>query len=200
MVYDDFIANFTADAWDPKEWVDLFADAGATYFVQVSKHHEGLALFELPANVSKRTTVELGPKRNLIKELFDASEQYQPQLHRSTYFSLPEWFHPDYRSLGFGDWPGGLALNPFTNETEPYTGYVPVEDYVNDLIVPEMQALADLGVEIMWCDIGGPNNTAEWAAKWFNDAADQNRQVVMNARCGLPGTHDKIRVTIEAYR
>ena len=26
-VYDDFIQNFTASAWDPKEWVDLFADA-----------------------------------------------------------------------------------------------------------------------------------------------------------------------------
>lgn len=28
VVYDDFIANFTADAFDAKEWVDLFADAG----------------------------------------------------------------------------------------------------------------------------------------------------------------------------
>lgn len=31
FVYDDFIQNFTVDAWDPKEWVDLFADAGAHY-------------------------------------------------------------------------------------------------------------------------------------------------------------------------
>lgn len=28
-VYDDFIQNFTASVFDPKEWVDLFADAGA---------------------------------------------------------------------------------------------------------------------------------------------------------------------------
>lgn len=32
--------------------------------------------------------------------------------------------------------------------------------------------------------------TAEWASAWFNTAAEQNRQVVMNARCGLPGDFD----------
>jgi alpha-L-fucosidase len=67
LVYDDFIRNFTASAWDPKEWVDLFADAGANYFVQVSKHHDGYALFDLPENVTKRTSVALIPHRNLVK-------------------------------------------------------------------------------------------------------------------------------------
>ena len=67
VVCDDFIQNFTASAWDPKEWVDLFADAGANYFVQVSKHHEGYALFDLPENVTKRTSVALMPHRNLVQ-------------------------------------------------------------------------------------------------------------------------------------
>lgn len=67
VVYDDFIQNFTADAWDPKEWVDLFADAGANYFVQVSKHHDGYAVFDLPENVTKRTSVARFPHRNLLQ-------------------------------------------------------------------------------------------------------------------------------------
>jgi alpha-L-fucosidase len=46
-VYDDFIQNFTASEFDPKEWVDLFADAGANYFVQVSKHHDGKSFTEV---------------------------------------------------------------------------------------------------------------------------------------------------------
>ena len=53
-----------------------------------------------------------------------------------------------------------------------------------------MNTLAEMGTEIMWCDIGGPNRTIEFASQWFNRAADQNRQVVMNARCGLPGDFD----------
>jgi alpha-L-fucosidase len=84
----------------------------------------------------------------------------------------------------------GNATNPFTNETLPYTGYVPLADYITDKIVPEMNTLAHMGTEIMWCDIGGPNRTTEFAAAWFNRAAQENRQVVMNARCGLPGDFD----------
>ena len=190
VVYDDFIQNFTASAFDPKEWVYLFADAGANYFVQVSKHHDGYAIFDLPANVSKRTSVAQYPHRNLLQELLDASDKYQPHLHKATYYSLPEWFHPDYRKYGFASWPGGNATNPFTNVTLPYTGYVPVADYVTDVIVPEMETLADMGVEIMWCDIGGPNRTAEFAASWYNALAAQNKQALMNARCGLPGDFD----------
>lgn len=104
VVYDDFIQNFTASVFDPKEWVDLFADAGAQYFVQVSKHHDGYAIFDLPSNVSNRTSVALTPHRNLLKEIFDAADQYQPHLHKGTYYSLPEWFHPDYKKYGFGSW------------------------------------------------------------------------------------------------
>ncbi|KAF1965624.1 glycoside hydrolase [Bimuria novae-zelandiae CBS 107.79] len=190
VVYDDFIQNFSASAYKPKDWVDLFADAGANYFVQVSKHHDGYAIFDLPANVSKRTSVALNPHRNLLQELFDAAEKYQPQLHKATYYSLPEWFHPDYRKYGFSHWPGGNATNPFTSVSLAYTGYVPVGDYVSDVIVPQMQTLADMGVEIMWCDIGGPNKTAEFAASWYNRLAAQNKQALMNARCGLPGDFD----------
>lgn len=149
VVYDDFIANFSASKFDPKAWVDLFADAGANYFVQVSKHHDGFAIFDIPETSSKRSSVAMTLHRNLLKELFDAAEQYQPHLHKATYFSLPEWFHPDYQKYGFGSWPGGNATNPFTNETLPYSGYVSVEDYITDVMVPEMQALADMGTEIM---------------------------------------------------
>lgn len=144
------MANFSAEAYSAKDWVDLFDAAGAKYFVQVAKHHDGFALFDVPANVTKRTSVALRPHRNFIEELFTAAEKYQPRLHRATYYSLPEWFHPDYRPYGFGRWPGGNATNPFTNQTLPYTGYVPVNDYLGDFVLPQMQALASLGTEIMW--------------------------------------------------
>ncbi|KAI5245920.1 glycoside hydrolase [Aureobasidium subglaciale] len=186
-VYDDFIQNFTTEHYNPKEWVDLFADAGAQYFVQVSKHHEGYALFDIPANITMRTSVAQVPHKNLLQMLFDAAEQYQPHLHKATYFSLPEWFHPDYKKYGFGEadgagWPGGNATNPYTNETLAYTGYVPVNDFVSDLILPEMQILAQMGTEIMWA--------TEFSAEYFNNMAAQGKQVLINNRCGLPGDFD----------
>ena len=189
-VYDDFINNFTADFYDPKDWVDLFADAGAQYFVITSKHHDGYALFDMPKNVTRRTSVALTPHRNLLQELFDAAGHHQPHLHWATYFSLPEWFHPDYEPLGFGSWPGGNASNPYTGKKLPYTGYVPVNDFVRQVIGPEMQRIAEMGTEIMWCDIGGPNMTAEFAAWYFNAKASQGKQVLTNNRCGTPGDFD----------
>ena len=53
-----------------------------------------------------------------------------------------------------------------------------------------MQTLADMGTEIMWCDIGGPNMTTEFAMQYFNDAAARGKQVLLNNRCGLPGDFD----------
>lgn len=193
VVYDDFIANFTASAFSARDWVDLFAASGARYFVQVSKHHDGYAIFDIPAEITERTSVALAPHRDFVGELFAAAREHQPHLHRAVYFSLPEWFHPDYAPLGFGSWPGGNATNPFTNATLPYAGYVPVADFVADLVVPEMEILAHdarYGTDIMWCDIGGPNDTARFAADWFNAAAAAGRQVSLNARCGLPGDFD----------
>jgi alpha-L-fucosidase len=57
-------------------------------------------------------------------------------------------------------------------------------------VLPQMQTLASMGTEIMWCDIGGPNLTAEFASSWYNTVAEQGRQVVMDNRCGLPGDFD----------
>jgi hypothetical protein len=80
VTYDDFFANWTASAWNPDDWTDLFADSGAKYFVLVTKHHDGVVLFD--TNSTDRTSVKLGPKRNFLKELFESAKNRHPELHR----------------------------------------------------------------------------------------------------------------------
>lgn len=84
----------------------------------------------------------------------------------------------------------GNATNPYTNQKLPYTGYVETSDYLTDTLLPSMLTLASMDTEIMWCDIGGPNMTLEFASAWFNNVSLSNRQVTMNSRCGLPGDFD----------
>ncbi|KAI1498455.1 glycoside hydrolase family 29 protein [Biscogniauxia marginata] len=199
--YDDTFPDFTASAFDPKAWVDLFADAGAKYFVITSKHHDGFALFDAGAT-SNRTALHYGPRRDLLRELFDAAALHQPSLRRGTYFSLPEWYNPSFGPYGFdqfpvasvpatNSWPGVLATNPYTGAEEPYTGHVEVGDFLEDLMLPQMETLArDYDTDIMWCDIGGPNATAPFAARWWNEARAQGRQVAVNSRCGLAQAAD----------
>ncbi|KAJ0319610.1 hypothetical protein Brms1b_003768 [Colletotrichum noveboracense] len=196
--YDDTFPEFNASNFDAKEWVDLFADAGAKYFVITTKHHDGFAIFDA-GETSNRSSIHYGPKRDLLKELFDAAETYQPSLKRGTYFSLPEWFNPDFGPYGFVQfptpsavsWPGVLASNPYTGEKEPYTGHVPVGDFIADLMVPQMETLAyDYGTDIMWCDCGAANGTAGFAAEWWNKARAEGRQVAINSRCGIAEAAD----------
>ncbi|KAH8895471.1 putative alpha-L-fucosidase [Thozetella sp. PMI_491] len=197
--YDDFFVNYTASAFDPKAWVDLFADAGARYFVFTTKHHDGFANFNTGVTTN-RSALNYGPKRDILGELFEAAAQYQPQLRRGTYFSLPEWFNPDWGRYGFTQYdrvtstshPGIIARNPFTGLEEPYTGRIPVNDFIEDIMVPQMDILAyDYQTDIMWCDAGASNGTDKFAARWFNWARNtQNRQVVINDRCGSPWAAD----------
>ncbi|KDR85835.1 hypothetical protein GALMADRAFT_218912 [Galerina marginata CBS 339.88] len=192
VVYDDFIPMFTAKNFNPSDWVNLFDEAGAKYFVQVTKHHDGFAIFDT-GNTTNRSSVKLGPKRDLLNELFTVAKNEKPNLRRGTYYSLPEWYNPDYKKYGFSEWPGGLATNAFnaSKGLEPYTGHVNITDYLTDLQLPHQLTLMNkYDTEIMWCDIGGPNMFPQMASTFFNQAFSQNRQVVVNNRCGASGDFD----------
>ena len=67
FLYDDFMENFTAENFKPKDWVDLIADAGAKYMVPVTKHHDGYALFDMPETISKRNSVKQSPHRDFLR-------------------------------------------------------------------------------------------------------------------------------------
>ncbi|MEU9480261.1 alpha-L-fucosidase [Streptomyces sp. NPDC048191] len=180
FAYDDFIPRFTAERFDPRAWVELFRDAGAQYHVLTSKHHEGFALWD--TKVSDRNAARHGPKRDLVKELFEASRRYAPGLHRGLYFSMPEWFNPD------NPWMGHAPRNPYTLEPVPYTGYAAGKDYVRDYQAPQMlELIHGYDPEIIWCDIGGANDSLHVLAEYFNHAKNRARpvDVTVNDRSGI---------------
>ncbi len=179
--YDDFIPRFTAANFDPRSWVELFAEAGAEYYVLTSKHHEGFALWD--SKVSGRNAVQLGPKRDLVGALFAASRQYTPHLRNGLYYSLPEWFNPD------NPWMGHAPRNPYTLAPVPYTGYQSGRDYVKDYQTPQVLELIDgYDPDVIWYDIGGVNDTRDVLTHYFNGAKDRARpkDVTVNNRGGIP--------------
>lgn len=94
--YQDFAPRFTAELFNADQWASLFARAGVKYVVPTSKHHEGFALW--PSAEASRTwgrpwnAAEIGPKRDLLKELADATRKQG--LKFGFYYSLYEWFNP----------------------------------------------------------------------------------------------------------
>lgn len=96
---------------------------------------------------------------------------------------MPEWYHPSYHDRWL-NW-DGPPVNPYTGKTVPYTGSPAVNDFVNEVQVPQALELIDnFEPDIMWCDIGGINNSTAWQAYFLNKARKQGRQVTMNDRCG----------------
>lgn len=177
--YDDFIPQFTAAKFDPKAWVQLFQDAGAKYFVLTSKHHEGFSLFKTA--VTHRDAVDMGPHQDLVDELFAADRKYTPGVHPGVYYSLPEWYNPA------DPWNGHGPQNPYTGQPVPYTGYIPVKNYVTDYQAPQMEELIhQYSPDILWCDIGTPSAEPQVLADYFNHAQAQGQQVTVDNRCGLP--------------
>jgi len=47
-----------------------------------------------------------------------------------------------------------------------------------------------------WCDIGGANNTLEFAARFYNNAMENGYQVTMNDRCGAVPDFDTPEYTL----
>ena len=66
--YDNFLDAWVVDAFEPDQWMELFARAGARYVVPTSKHHDGITLWDAPGT-GTRNTVRRGPKRDLLSEI-----------------------------------------------------------------------------------------------------------------------------------
>jgi len=179
FAYDDFIPMFTAAKFDPVAWARLFQKAGARYFVLTSKHHEGFCLFD--SAYTDRTSVKLGPRRDLVRELFDAARRVAPKLHPGLYYSLPEWYNPAL------PWQGHAPQNPYTGAPVPYTGYREVANYQRDVQVPQLEEIVrKYRPEVLWGDIGTPATDRSVLQLYFNQALSTGDQVAVDNRMGLP--------------
>jgi len=94
--YYDLANDFKAELFNPDEWAKLFEQSGAKYIVLTSKHHDGFTLW--PSKEAdkdwgfKWNAVDVGPKRDLIADLFKAVRK--TSVHAGMYYSLYEWFNP----------------------------------------------------------------------------------------------------------
>ena len=179
--YDDFIPFFTADRFDPRDWVELFAEAGARYFVFTAKHHDGFCLWDTA--LSQRSSAHLGPRRDLLRELLTAADRYAPELYQGVYFSQPEFFNPD------DPWYGHAPRNPYTGDPVPYTGYTAGYDYIRDYQGGQTRELIELfDPDLIWFDISGAANDSVHVVPGYYDQAKNRpmpKDVAVNSRGGI---------------
>ena len=68
--YKDFIPMFRAQKFQPEEWAELFANAGAKYVIPVAEHHDGFQMYQ--SELSQWNAYEMGPQRDVLGELKEA--------------------------------------------------------------------------------------------------------------------------------
>ncbi|HTE09814.1 MAG TPA: alpha-L-fucosidase, partial [Chitinophagaceae bacterium] len=100
LTYYQLADQFKAELFNPDEWAKVFEQSGAKYIVLTSKHHDGFTLW--PSKEANRdwgfpwNAVEVGPKRDLIKDLFAAVRK--TSVHAGMYYSLYEWYNPLWKA------------------------------------------------------------------------------------------------------
>jgi len=117
--YETFAKQFDPTKFDATEWVRIAKDAGMTYMVITSKHHDGFCMWD-----SKHTEYDIIDAtpfaRDPLKELAEACRK--AGITFCFYHSIMDWHHPDAKALGFPTYREHLKAQV----KELITGYGPL--------------------------------------------------------------------------
>ena len=97
--YDNLYKEFNPVLFDACEWIQAAKNAGMKYFVITSKHHDGFSLWD-----SKFTEYDIMStpfKKDVLDEL--SQECKRQGIMFCTYYSIADWYHPDYTTRYGGD-------------------------------------------------------------------------------------------------
>lgn len=154
--YKDFIPMFTADKFDPKEWADLFVEAGAKYVFPVAEHHEGFQMYK--SKISHWNAFEMGPKRDVLGEIKEAVEErgltFCTSSHRAEHWffmSHGKEFDSDVKEpLSRGDfyWPSMPEPENMDLLSEPY----PTEEYLQDWLIRTCEIIDEYQPKALYFD------------------------------------------------
>ncbi|HEX5790530.1 MAG TPA: alpha-L-fucosidase [Luteolibacter sp.] len=156
-------------------WAHLAKQAGCSYVVFTTKHHEGFALHD-----SKLTQYDAGDilNRDLVKEITDALRA--EGLKVGFYHSLIDWHHPqyDYTRAKYPPYPeDGKRLTIGPRNHQRYIEYL--HGQVDELLSNYGQ------VDVIWWDyssIGFDGDAAWEAGKLISMCRSKQPQILMNNR------------------
>ena len=105
--YWEMAKDFNPQDYNPDKWMKAAHDAGFTYAVMTTRHHEGFAMW--PSKYGNFNTSNYMGGRDLVKEYVDACRKNGIKV--GLYYSPPDWhFDRDYMTFLYH---GAYAKNPW---------------------------------------------------------------------------------------
>lgn len=154
--YQDFIPLFTAEKFDPEEWVSLLKQAGAGYFFPVAEHHDGFQMYD--SELSDWNAAKMGPRRDVLGELSrEAQKQgliFCTSSHRAEHWFFMchgKEFDSDIREpLRKGDfyWPSMPEADHQDLFSKPY----PTEEFLNDWLARTAEIILKYRPRLLYFD------------------------------------------------
>lgn len=140
--YDDFLDQWNTDTFDANAVVKQLVDAGGSYLVLTTKHHDGICLWDAP-ETRGRNTVQRGPHRDLVGEYAQACRAHGMRF--GAYYSggLDWYVRPTAPIEDHGG--RDIELRPLDQEYARYAA-----EHIRDLI-------ARYSPDILWNDINWPD-------------------------------------------
>lgn len=170
--YDAFLDRWNPDQFDPSEWARLFHRAGADYVIPVTKHHDGVTLWDAPG-AGRLSTVARGPKLDLLAPLAEAVRN--EGMRFGVYYSGGlDW--------AFTDFPPIESMSDVTeyrpNDAE-YAEYATA--HVRDLI--DRYKPAVIWNDIEWPDAGKADGSLVQLLEYYKSVVPDG---IVNDRWGAP--------------
>lgn len=158
--YQKYFEEFNPVDYNPREWAKAAKEAGMKYMVLTAKHHDGFCLFDSKYTDFKSTNTKFG--RDLVKEFVEAVRA--EGLKVGLYFTLLDWYHPDYPHYGDRNHP--MRNNQAeTNENRDFNRYL---DYMHNQI---REICTNYGkLDLLWFDFSYDDMRGEkWRATELMD-------------------------------
>lgn len=154
--YQDFIPMFTAEKFNPKEWMQYFKDAGAEYVFPVAEHHDGFQMYK--SEISHWNAYEMGPKRDILGELKAAAEEKNMVFCTSSHRAEHWWFMGHGKEFDSdikepmqrGDfyWPAMPEPDNQDLYSEPY----PSEEFLQDWLIRTCEIIDNYQPALLYFD------------------------------------------------
>ena len=105
--YEDLVPLFKAENWDPEGLVKFFKANGAHFIMPVACHHDNFDMYD---SFHPWNAVDMGPKRDTLKEWKDAAHKHGLKFGVSTHLYWSPRFLPDSAEVPEGGNPGMEAF------------------------------------------------------------------------------------------
>jgi len=102
--YEKLIPHFKAENWDPDSLVAFVKDNGARFIMPVACHHDNFDLYD---SFHPWNSVDMGPKRDVLREWKEAATKHGLKFGISTHlYWSPGWWRParKYQKEGTLEW------------------------------------------------------------------------------------------------